>query len=147
MEQELTNHKNGLSDLREMLLSSGYAERAIDYFLTKPNQGPLEGADQISELTGPCGDTMKCYLKVDQGIIQDARFQVLGCPGAISAAMALADIWSKGKISLWHWKSKTETFLENWSRFPIKNSTASAWRLRPLKRPSGNMKKKRIRRS
>ncbi len=96
MEQELTNHKNGLSDLREMLLSSGYAERAIDYFLTKPNQGPLEGADQISELTGPCGDTMKCYLKVDQGIIQDARFQVLGCPGAISAAMALADL-VKGK--------------------------------------------------
>lgn len=96
MEQELMNHKNGLSDLREMLLSSGYAERAIDYFLTKPNQGPLEGADQISELTGPCGDTMKCYLKVDQGIIQDARFQVLGCPGAISAAMALADL-VKGK--------------------------------------------------
>ncbi|MFH0789615.1 MAG: iron-sulfur cluster assembly scaffold protein [Pseudomonadota bacterium] len=96
MKQELTNHKNGLSDLREMLLSSGYAERAIDYFLTKPNQGPLEGADQISELTGPCGDTMKCYLKVDQGIIRDARFQVLGCPGAISAAMALADL-VKGK--------------------------------------------------
>lgn len=96
MGQELMNHKNGLSDLREMLLSSGYAERAIDYFLTKPNQGPLEGADQISELTGPCGDTMKCYLKVDQGIIRDARFQVLGCPGAISAAMALADL-VKGK--------------------------------------------------
>jgi nitrogen fixation protein NifU and related proteins len=92
MEQDSTNPNASLSDVREMLLSSGYAEKAIEYFLTKPNQGPLEGADHVTELTGPCGDTMKCYLKVDQGVIQDAKFQVLGCPGAISAAMALADL-------------------------------------------------------
>jgi nitrogen fixation NifU-like protein len=96
MDREVTTQPVDLSSIREMLRSSGYAERAIDYYLTKPNQGPLEGADQISELTGPCGDTMKCYLKVDQGTIQEARFQVLGCPGAISAAMALADL-VKGK--------------------------------------------------
>jgi nitrogen fixation protein NifU and related proteins len=96
MEQDLNNHKTNLSDIREMLLSSGYAEKAIEYFLTKPNQGPLEGADHVTELTGPCGDTMKCYLKINQGVIQDAKFQVLGCPGAISAAMALADL-VKGK--------------------------------------------------
>jgi nitrogen fixation NifU-like protein len=96
MEQESLTHPGGLSSIREMLRSSGYAEKAIDYYLTKPNQGPLEGADQISELTGPCGDTMKCYLKVDRGTIQEARFQVLGCSGAISAAMALADL-VKGK--------------------------------------------------
>jgi nitrogen fixation NifU-like protein len=85
----------GTSDLatvKEMLLSSGYDEKAIHYYLTRPNQGPLDNADQISELTGPCGDTMKCYVKVDQGTIEDVRFQVLGCPGAISAAMALADL-------------------------------------------------------
>jgi len=96
MEQDAITHPGDLSSIREMLRSSGYAEKAIDYYLTKPNQGPLDGADQISELTGPCGDTMKCYLKVDQGTIQEARFQVLGCPGAISAAMALADL-VKGK--------------------------------------------------
>jgi len=96
MEQDAITHPGDLSSIREMLRSSGYAEKAIDYYLTKPNEGPLEGADQISELTGPCGDTMKCYLKVDQGTIEEARFQVLGCPGAISAAMALADL-VKGK--------------------------------------------------
>jgi nitrogen fixation protein NifU and related proteins len=95
MEQDIQNNPLGAGDLatvREMLLSSGYDEKAIQYYLTRPNQGPLDNADQISELTGPCGDTMKCYLKVDQGKIEDAKFQVLGCPGAISAAMALADL-------------------------------------------------------
>ncbi|MCU0580367.1 MAG: iron-sulfur cluster assembly scaffold protein [Desulfobacterota bacterium] len=81
-----------LATIKEMLLSSGYDEKAINYYLTRPNQGPLENADHVTELTGPCGDTMKCYIKVDQGKIEDAKFQVLGCPGAISAAMALADL-------------------------------------------------------
>ncbi len=92
MEQDLTPKTNDLTSVREMLLSSGYAEKAITYYLTKPNHGPLENPDHVSEMTGPCGDTMKCYLKVDSGTIQDASFQVLGCPGAISAAMALADL-------------------------------------------------------
>ncbi|HMK64700.1 MAG TPA: iron-sulfur cluster assembly scaffold protein [Thermodesulfobacteriota bacterium] len=91
-ETNMENQSTELSDVREMLLSSGYAEKAIEYFLTKPNQGPLEGADLVTELTGPCGDTMKCYLKVNEGVIKDTKFQVLGCPGAISAAMALADL-------------------------------------------------------
>jgi nitrogen fixation NifU-like protein len=96
MEQDLINNKNELASIREMLLGSGYSEKAIDYYLTKPNQGPLKDADHVTELTGPCGDTMKCYLKVDKGTIQAAKFQVLGCPGAIAAAMALADL-VKGK--------------------------------------------------
>lgn len=94
MEQEI-QIPMGTSDLatiKEMLLSSGYDEKAINYYLTRPNQGPLENADHVTELTGPCGDTMKCYIKVDQGKIEDTKFQVLGCPGAISAAMALADL-------------------------------------------------------
>ncbi|MEW6187101.1 MAG: iron-sulfur cluster assembly scaffold protein [Thermodesulfobacteriota bacterium] len=91
MEQENTN-QNNLSSIREMLAGSGYGKKAIDYYLTKPNQGPLKNADQVTEMTGPCGDTMKTYLKIDQGKIQDVKFDVLGCPGAISAAMALADL-------------------------------------------------------
>jgi nitrogen fixation protein NifU and related proteins len=96
MEQDLINNKNELAGIKEMLLGSGYSEKAIDYYLTKPNQGPLKDADHVTELTGPCGDTMKCYLKVNKGTIQAAKFQVLGCPGAIAAAMALADL-VKGK--------------------------------------------------
>ncbi|MBN1104631.1 MAG: iron-sulfur cluster assembly scaffold protein [Deltaproteobacteria bacterium] len=91
-EEHKDNVENG-NGTRELLLASGYAERAIDYFLRKPNMGSIADANQVTELTGPCGDTMRCYLKLDdQGRIQDARYQVLGCPGAVSAAMALVDI-------------------------------------------------------
>jgi nitrogen fixation protein NifU and related proteins len=92
----LTPNQSDLSDIREMLLSSGYSEKAIEYYLKRPNQGSLDDADQVTELTGPCGDTMRCFLKINDGIIQEAKFQVLGCPGAIAAAMALADM-VKGK--------------------------------------------------
>jgi nitrogen fixation NifU-like protein len=92
MEQETLSNQNDIASIREMLSSSGYAEEAINYFLTKPNLGPLKGANQVTELTGPCGDTMKCFIKVDKGRIADTKYQVLGCPGAVSAAMALADL-------------------------------------------------------
>jgi nitrogen fixation NifU-like protein len=92
MEQNTPIDQNDLTSIREMLLNSGYAEEAIEYFLRKPNLGPMKGADHVTELTGPCGDTMKCFLKIDHGRIADAKYQVLGCPGAVSAAMALADL-------------------------------------------------------
>jgi nitrogen fixation NifU-like protein len=58
--------------------------------------GSLPDADQVAELTGPCGDTMKIYLKLEGGLIKDAKTQVLGCPGAIASAMAAMDL-IKGK--------------------------------------------------
>jgi hypothetical protein len=48
--------------IRELLVSSGYADKAITYFLNKANMGTLPNADQVTELTGACGDTMKIYL-------------------------------------------------------------------------------------
>ncbi|HID29291.1 MAG TPA: iron-sulfur cluster assembly scaffold protein [Desulfobacterales bacterium] len=82
--------------IREMLSGSGYSDKAIDYYLNKPNMGSLPDADQVSELTGPCGDTMKVFLKVKEGRIKDARVQVLGCPGAVASAMVVMDL-IKGK--------------------------------------------------
>ncbi len=80
----------------KMLADSGYSVKAIRYYLEKQFMGDLPEADQISEMQGTCGDTMKVYLKIDQGLVTDARYQVLGCPGAISAAMAAVDL-IKGK--------------------------------------------------
>lgn len=77
---------------KEMLLGSGYSEKAIRYYLDKKNMGELDDANQISELTGHCGDTMKISLKINGQIIQDAKIQVLGCPGAIASAMAAMDM-------------------------------------------------------
>ena len=82
--------------VREMLSGSGYSEKAIDYYLEQANMGSLSDADQVSELTGPCGDTMKVYLKLEGGRIQDAKIQVLGCPGAVASAMVAMDL-AKGR--------------------------------------------------
>ncbi len=82
--------------VREMLSGSGYSEKAIDYYHEQANMGSLSDADQVSELTGPCGDTMPVSLELEEGRIKDARIQVLGCPGAVASAMVAMDL-AKGR--------------------------------------------------
>ena len=82
---------------RKMLSEAGYAEPAINYYIEKKYMGHIDQADQISEKVGSCGDIMKVYLKVDDNnIIEDVRYEITGCAGAISAAMAAVDL-VKGK--------------------------------------------------
>jgi nitrogen fixation NifU-like protein len=82
---------------RKMLSEAGYADPAINYYLEKKYMGSIENADQVSEKVGSCGDIMKVYLKVDENkIIDDVRYEITGCAGAISAAMAAVDL-VKGK--------------------------------------------------
>lgn len=83
-------------DVYQMLSESGYADRAIEYFQAKQNIGIIEDADQVTDLTGPCGDTMKISLKIDGDRINDAKIQVLGCPGAVASGCALVSL-AKGK--------------------------------------------------
>lgn len=78
--------------VRAMLVDSGYSDTAIDYYLNQPDMGSLADADHVSELTGQCGDTMKIFLKMNNEIIENAKIQVLGCPGAISAAMVCMEM-------------------------------------------------------
>jgi len=89
-------NENDERNVRELLIGSGYSDKAITYYLDKKNMGSLPDADQVSELTGVCGDTMKIYMKVEEGKIKDAKIQVLGCPGAIASAMVAMDL-IKGK--------------------------------------------------
>ena len=88
--------ENDNEDERKMLADLGYSEKATNYYIEKPYMGSLPDADQVSEMLGTCGDTMKIFLKIDHDKIKDIRYQVLGCPGAISAAMASVDL-VKGK--------------------------------------------------
>ena len=96
MSQEKEINESDLKSTWELLSGSGYSNRAINYFLNKTNMGSLPDADQITQLTGPCGDTMKIYLKLENERIKDAKIEVLGCPGAVASAMAAMDL-IKGK--------------------------------------------------
>ena len=80
-------------DVYKMLSESGYADKAIKYFQNRDNLGVIDGADHCTDLTGPCGDTMKITMNVKGDRIEDVKIQVMGCPGAVasgSAAVALA---------------------------------------------------------
>lgn len=78
------------------LAPNGFSDIAIKYYTEKPYWGVLPDADQTAEMIGSCGDSMTIYLKVARGVITDIRFLVLGCVGAVSAAMAVGDL-IKGK--------------------------------------------------
>lgn len=78
--------------IKDMLTASGYSSKAIDYYINKPHMGIIPDPDITSEMTGTCGDTMGITIKLDGGRIRDAKYQVMGCAGAISAAMAVVDL-------------------------------------------------------
>jgi nitrogen fixation NifU-like protein len=82
--------------IEEMLAASGYSKTAINYYVNKPHMGQIFDADISSEMTGTCGDAMGITIKMDNGVVGDAKYQVMGCAGAISAAMAVVDL-IKGK--------------------------------------------------
>ena len=88
--------QNPTEDVHKMLSESGYSDKAIAYFLSKENLGILEGANQVTDITGPCGDTMKVSLNIDGNSIKDAKIQVLGCPGAVASGCAVIGL-AKGK--------------------------------------------------
>jgi nitrogen fixation NifU-like protein len=99
MSQESHKEQSNAGVMEKMLAGSGYSDKAIRYFMEKPYIGAIPDADQVSEMTGTCGDTMRICLKVENGVILDARYEVLGCPGAIASAMAVVDLIRGKKIT------------------------------------------------
>ena len=69
-----------------------YSKTTVDHAMNPRNIGGIEDADGMAKVTGPCGDTMKIYLRLKDGRIKDAKIQVLGCPGAVASAMAAMDL-------------------------------------------------------
>jgi nitrogen fixation NifU-like protein len=77
-----------------------YSEKVIDHYNNPRNIGSLDKNDP-SVGTGivgapECGDVMKLQIKVDEGVIVDAKFKTFGCGSAI-ASSSLATEWMKGK--------------------------------------------------
>ena len=81
----------------KLLEESGYSKKAIQLYMDKVNMGTMENPDIVQAYLGPCGDVVKLYLKINRkGIIEDATFYYLGCPGSASSASEMIEL-AKGK--------------------------------------------------
>ncbi|MBQ6165327.1 MAG: Fe-S cluster assembly scaffold protein NifU [Clostridia bacterium] len=74
-----------------------YSEKVMDHFRNPRNVGVIEDADGVGEVgNAKCGDIMKIYLKIEDGIIADVKFETFGCASAI-ASSSMATELIKGK--------------------------------------------------
>ena len=74
-----------------------YSEKVMDHFRNPRNVGVIENADGIGEVgNAKCGDIMKMYLKIDDDVVSDVKFETFGCGSAI-ASSSMATELIKGK--------------------------------------------------
>ena len=74
-----------------------YSEKVMDHFLHPRNVGVIEDANAVGEVgNAKCGDIMKMYLKIEDDLIQDVKFETFGCGSAI-ASSSMATEMIKGK--------------------------------------------------
>ena len=74
-----------------------YSEKVMEHFRNPRNVGVIEDADAVGEVgNAKCGDIMKMYMKIEDDVITDVKFETFGCGSAI-ASSSMATEMIKGK--------------------------------------------------
>ena len=74
-----------------------YTDTVMDHFMHPRNVGEIADADGVGQVgNAKCGDIMKMYLKIKDGVIEDVKFETFGCGSAI-ASSSMATEMIKGK--------------------------------------------------
>ena len=82
--------------LIEAKMKQVYSGEVIDHALHPRNLGDMKDADAFGRITGPCGDTMEIWLKVNGGVVIAASFATDGCAATISTGSMVTEL-VKGK--------------------------------------------------
>ena len=94
---------NLANELQELIIERArkvYSETVIDHWLHPRGARPLENADGHARYTGPCGDTMEIFIRVEGNIIQDAGFTTDGCiTSIVCGSMAVQEARGKNVFS------------------------------------------------
>lgn len=70
-----------------------YSKKVMDHYRNPRNVGKIDNADAIGEAGSlACGDSLKIYLKIDNGIVTDAKFQTFGCGSAVASSSILTEM-------------------------------------------------------
>ena len=76
-----------------------YSEKVMDHFMHPRNVGIIEDADGIGEVgNAKCGDIMKMYLKIDNDVITDVKFETFGCASAIASSSMATELIKGQKV-------------------------------------------------
>ena len=74
-----------------------YSELVMEHFRNPRNMGSIEDADGVGEVGNPqCGDMMRITIKVKDDILEDIKFQTLGCGAAVATSSMVTEM-AKGK--------------------------------------------------
>ncbi|MBE3581177.1 MAG: Fe-S cluster assembly scaffold protein NifU [Thermoanaerobacteraceae bacterium] len=74
-----------------------YSEKVMEHFTNPRNVGEIPDADGVGQVGNPvCGDIMRLFIKVENGVIKDAKFKTFGCGAAIATSSMLTEM-VKGK--------------------------------------------------
>ena len=70
-----------------------YSEKVMDHFQHPRNVGEIMDADAVGQVGNPkCGDIMEMYLKIEDGVIVDAKFKTFGCGSAIATSSMATEL-------------------------------------------------------
>ena len=70
-----------------------YSEKVMDHFEHPRNVGEIMDADAVGQVGNPkCGDIMKMYLNIEDGVIVDAKFKTFGCGSAIATSSMATEL-------------------------------------------------------